>query len=101
MEEKSTGVVNIGASILGCTAAHELAKRGIEGVLLDAGSIGQGTGTKSFSWINATSKTNNHGYFKMNAQWLDRYLELAKKWGARSVGVRQSGMIGWIIAGRR
>jgi glycine/D-amino acid oxidase-like deaminating enzyme len=79
MEEKSTDVVIIGAGILGCTAAHELAKRGIEVVLLDAGRIGQGTSTKSFSWINATSKTNNPGYFKMNAQWLNRYLELAKK----------------------
>lgn len=98
MSVKSTDVVIIGAGILGCSAAYELAKRGRKIVLLDAGSIGQGTSTKSFSWINATSKTNHKGYFELNAQGLDMYRAMANKWGAEKVGLHQSGMLEWADA---
>lgn len=95
---KPFDVTIIGAGILGCFAAHELSKRGIKVLLLDAGSLGEGTSTKSFCWINATSKTNNKSYFELNAEGLASYQAMAEKWGARELGLHQSGMIKWAKA---
>ena len=99
MASKSTDAVIIGAGIIGCSVAYALAKRGLKVVLLDAANIGQGTSSKSFTWINAASKSNDQNYFKLNAQGLNMYRALVQQWGAGEVGVHQSGMLNWAKAG--
>ena len=48
MAQNICDVVVIGAGILGCAVAHEVANRGLKVSLLDAGAIGQGTSGKEF-----------------------------------------------------
>ena len=53
---------------------------------------------RSFSWINATSKTNDEAYFQLNAAGVKMYRALAQQWGAGKVGVHETGMVEWANA---
>lgn len=96
--EKSCDVLVIGAGIIGCTVAHALVLRGLEVGLIDAGPVGAGTSSASFSWINATSKFSDPEYFRLNVLGLRRYLDLGREWGEETIGLHQSGMIEWADA---
>lgn len=98
MMERTCDVLVVGAGVVGCAAAHALVLRGFKTVLIDAGTIGGGTSSATFGWINATSKTGDPEYFQLNARGLDRYLDMARDWGPETVGLHQSGMIEWAEA---
>ncbi len=51
-----TKVVVIGAGLLGSSVADELAGRGADVTVLDAGRPGSGTSGSSFAWVNAQHK---------------------------------------------
>ena len=96
--ERVCDVLVIGAGIVGCAVATTLALRRYSVVLIDADSVGCGTSSSSFSWINATSKFSDPEYFRLNALGLERYQNLATEWGADTIGLHQSGMIEWADA---
>ena len=93
--QKTCDVVVVGAGIVGCSVAHALADKGLDVVLTDAGCVGGGTTSTSFSWVNATSKVNDEVYFHFNAKSVRLYHDIVAKWGEEHTGIHQTGMIAW------
>jgi glycine/D-amino acid oxidase-like deaminating enzyme len=58
-------VIVVGAGILGCSLASELARRGCKVTVLDAGETGSGTTAASFAWVNSNDK-EPADYFNLN-----------------------------------
>ena len=95
MINKTCDVLVVGAGIVGCSVAHALSVRGFKVVLIDAGAVGQGTSSTTFSWVNATSKVNDEEYFRFNAEGVSLYRDMAEEWGAETTGIHQTGMLEW------
>ena len=53
--------------IVGLTAAFYLARRGQRVAVVERNRIGSGTSSRSFAWINATSKVADEPYHRLNA----------------------------------
>ncbi|MFI5879628.1 NAD(P)/FAD-dependent oxidoreductase [Streptomyces sp. NPDC051554] len=70
-------VAVIGVGILGACVGWNLARRGAEVVLIDAGRPGEGVTNWSFSWVNASNKTVTRSYFDLNAAGMAAHRELA------------------------
>lgn len=91
----------IGAGIVGAGAAFALARAGSRVALLDAGPIGAtpgdtgGTSRATFSWINATAKTDREDYHRLNADGVEHYRALAREFGEGRLGFHPTGMIAW------
>ena len=94
---KTCDVLVVGAGIVGCSVAHALAGKGFAVVLTDAGAVGRGTTSTSFSWVNATSKVNDDVYFHFNAKSVRLYHDMVEEWGEENTGIHQTGMITWSI----
>jgi len=92
-EARSYDVVVIGGGIVGCTSAFFLARRGMKVALLEDARIGEGTTGNSFAWINATSKTADEPYHRLNALGAHGYRELAAEFGEASLGMNPCGML--------
>ena len=88
-------VVVIGAGIVGSAVAYAVSNRGMTVSLLDAGKMGSGASSRSFAWINATSKVGDKEYYELNAAGLNLYRNLAETWGAGETGLYQAGMVEW------
>ena len=73
-------VIVIGAGLLGSAVAHELARRGADVTVLEAGRPAGGTTGSSFSWVNAQDKAPGH-YFELNAAGVAAYPRLAATLG--------------------
>lgn len=86
-------VVVVGGGIVGTTAAYYLARRGATVALVERGTIGGGTSSRSFTWINATSKFADEAYHRLNADGCMRYAALAEEYGAAAIGWHQTGML--------
>jgi glycine/D-amino acid oxidase-like deaminating enzyme len=71
----------IGVGIVGASVGWHLARRGAEVVLIDAGQPGGGVSNWSFSWVNASSKTECKEYFDLNVAGLAAYVDLATTLG--------------------
>jgi glycine/D-amino acid oxidase-like deaminating enzyme len=71
-------VAVIGAGILGASAGWNLARHGAEVVFIDAGQPGEGVTNWSFSWVNASNKTERRSYFDLNVAGMAAYRELAE-----------------------
>lgn len=84
----------IGGGIIGCTHAYYLTKRGLKVAVLERGRIGRGTTARNFSWINATWKTADVDYYRLNAASVEMYAELAAEFGADVLGLSPIGAIG-------
>ena len=95
----------IGAGIVGAATAFALARAGREVALLDAGPVGSapgetgGTSRASFAWINATAKTEQEDYHRLNAAGVERYRALAREFGEERLGLHPTGMIAWTHPG--
>jgi len=89
----SYDVVVIGGGIAGCCAAFWLARRGMTVALLERGRIAEGTTGNSFAWINATSKTADEPYHRLNALGAAAYRELAVEFGEDALGLSAAGML--------
>ena len=70
-------VAVVGVGILGACVGWNLARRGAEVVLVDAGRPGEGVTNWSFSWANASNKTVSRPYFDLNVAGLAAHRELA------------------------
>ena len=94
-QQRSFDAVVIGGGVLGCAAAHALGGRGLHVALVERAEIGQDTSNASFAWLNATSKSTDEAYHRLNALGVQRYRELASAFGEQRVGLHPSGMLEW------
>ena len=86
-------VVVVGGGIVGSTAAFYLTRRGATVALVERGTIGGGTTSRSFTWINATSKVADETYHRLNAAGCALYAALAEEFGAAAIGWHRTGML--------
>src|SRR5260221_10582021 len=91
--------VIVGGGILGASLAYELTKRNWRVTLLEANRCGGGATSGSFAWANATSKTENEDYHRLNAQGVAFYTSLALEWGAERIGLHSGGSLFWANSG--
>lgn len=87
--------VVVGGGIVGCTSAFFLARKGLRVALLERDTIGCGTTSNSFAWINATSKVADRAYHNLNAMGQAVYRELAVEFGEETIGLKPTGMLQW------
>ncbi len=93
--------VVIGAGIIGAATALALAERGQRVVLVEASDIAAGTTGRSFAWVNASTKTTDEAYHRMNAEGLEAYQNWAARFGADVIGHRTVGALEIAAAGDR
>jgi glycine/D-amino acid oxidase-like deaminating enzyme len=93
--QQNFDVVVVGAGVVGCAVARALVERRMRVAVVEAGRVGQGTSSNTFAWINATSKTSNEAYHRMNALGAELYRDLACEWGERRIGMHPTGMLEW------
>jgi glycine/D-amino acid oxidase-like deaminating enzyme len=67
----------IGVGIVGASTGWHLAKRGVDVVMIDAGQPGEGVTNWTFSWVNASNKTETREYFDLNVAGLAAHADLA------------------------
>ena len=94
--EKTYDAVVIGGGIVGCSSAFFLAREGLKVALVERDTIGCGTTSNSFAWINATSKVADEPYHRLNALGQATYRELAVEFGEENLGLNPSGMLQWV-----
>ncbi len=93
MAEGRFDIVVVGGGIVGATAAFCLARRGAKVALVERDRIAGGTTSRSFAWINATSKVADEAYHRLNAKGGRLYKELAEEFGAADLGLFNTGML--------
>jgi glycine/D-amino acid oxidase-like deaminating enzyme len=71
----------IGVGIVGASVAWHLARQGVEVVMIDAGRPGEGVTNWSFSWVNASNKTETREYFDLNVAGMAAHRDLAAALG--------------------
>jgi glycine/D-amino acid oxidase-like deaminating enzyme len=71
----------IGVGVVGASIGWHLAKRGVEVVMVDAGQPGGGVTSWSFSWVNASNKTETKEYFDLNVAGVVAHMDLAATLG--------------------
>jgi len=67
----------IGAGVVGSCVGWNLARRGTEVLLIDAGPPGAGVSDWTFAWLNASNKTRTREYFDLNVAGLTAHRDLA------------------------
>jgi len=75
-----SGIIVVGAGLLGASLAHQLATRGAPVTLVDSGPPGGGTSGSSFAWVNAQEKAPA-AYFELNRDGVAAYADLAAALG--------------------
>ncbi len=91
----------VGAGIVGAAAAFALAREGSRVALVDAAPASsspggvRGASRASFAWINATAKTDQEDYHRLNACGAEHYRALARELGETRLGLHPAGMIAW------
>ena len=98
MSERADVIV-VGGGIVGVSVAYAVSRLGRRVILLEERTIASGTTGASFSWLNATAKTDNQHYHALNRRGLERHLELAAEWGEDAVGLAGTGSIHWSYPG--
>lgn len=92
---KVADAVVIGGGMLGIGTAHALATRGLTVSVVEAVRLAGGTTGNSFAWLNATSKTEDATYHRLNRAGMERYGELAETFGEAAVRHGEAGEISW------
>lgn len=72
-------VVVIGAGILGVSSAVQLARRGIETIIINDGPPSNGASGRSLSWLNS-SRRRSDAYHLLRMTGIDRYRTLASRY---------------------
>ena len=93
MSDLSYDVVVVGGGVIGCTSAFYLARKGLKVAVIERDHLACGTTSKSFAWINGTSKTTDEKYHRLNARGLAAYCELAEEFGEVALGLNPSGSL--------
>ncbi|MCP4319880.1 MAG: FAD-binding oxidoreductase [Hyphomicrobiales bacterium] len=86
-------VIIVGGGIIGCTTAHFLTRAGLRVALLEKGALAQGATGNSFAWANASTKTGDEIYHRLNAAGVAGYEALAAEFGAERLGIYQTGAL--------
>jgi glycine/D-amino acid oxidase-like deaminating enzyme len=66
---------------------------GAEVTVLEPHALASGTTGKTFSWPNATSKTENEAYHRLNAAGVTVWIALARESGENAIGLHPTGVI--------
>lgn len=69
-------VIVVGGGIVGLNTAYELASRGANVIVLEAGGIAQGTTSTSYAWLNSNNKEPD-SYFELNEAGLRAHQRMA------------------------
>ena len=69
----------IGTGIVGSCVAWNLTQMGAEVLMFDSGRPGAGVTNWSFSWVNASNKTQTREYFDLNVAGMSAYRDLAAR----------------------
>ncbi len=93
MSTSKFDAIVVGGGIVGCTAAYFLARKGLKVAVVERESLACGTSSKSFAWINGTSKTANESYHRLNAKGLAGYCDLAVEFGEQALGLHPAGSL--------
>jgi glycine/D-amino acid oxidase-like deaminating enzyme len=59
-------VAVIGSGVVGSCVSWHLTRRGAEVLMIDSGPPGAGVTNWTFSWLNASSKTETRQYFDLS-----------------------------------
>jgi len=86
-------VIILGGGIIGATLGYFLARAGMKPLILEPGEIGGGTTSASFAWANASTKTSDEAYHRMNAAGMAVYRELSAEMGAETLGINSAGAL--------
>ena len=89
----------VGGGIVGCSSAFALMRRGLRVALVEKGVVAHGTTSNSFAWVNATSKTADADYHRLNARGQEGYRALAVEFGEQNIGLNRCGMLRWASRG--
>lgn len=91
-----TSIVVIGAGIVGLAVADALCRAGATVTVCDRGALAGGATNNTFSWLNATSKTDDEAYHRLNAAGAAAWRVLAREVGEDVIGLHPCGMIEWV-----
>lgn len=83
----------VGGGIMGCTSGFYLARKGLKVAIVERGTIGCGTTSNSFAWINATTKVFDENYHRLNALGHATYCKLAVEFGEDLLGLYPTGAL--------
>ncbi len=89
----SPDVIILGAGILGITLAWNLTRLGLVPLVIDPGAVAGGTTGASFAWANASTKTGDAAYHRLNAAGVAAYGQLCAEFGARALGISRTGAL--------
>ena len=85
----------VGGGIVGASIAEALTGTGRSVALLERGRLATGTTGSSFAWINATAKTDDADYHRLNAAGVAEYRALAQRFGPDTIGYGGRGGLHW------
>lgn len=86
-------VIILGGGIIGCSLGFALARRGARPVIVEPDRIGGASTSASFAWANATSKTANAAYHRLNAAGVAGYRTLADQFPEIAAALAQTGSL--------
>jgi glycine/D-amino acid oxidase-like deaminating enzyme len=75
-------VAVIGTGVIGASVGWHLSRRGADVLFLDRGTPGAGVTDWTFSWVNASNKTQTREYFELNVAGMSAHRRLAAQFGA-------------------
>jgi glycine/D-amino acid oxidase-like deaminating enzyme len=75
-------VAVIGTGVIGAAVGWELSRRGVDVLFLDRGEPGAGVSNWTFSWVNASNKTQTREYFDLSVAGMSAHYQLAAQLGA-------------------
>ena len=90
-------VIIVGGGIVGCTAAFYMTRKGLKVALVEKDTLGCGTTSNSFAWVNATAKVFNEAYHRLNAAGHNMYCDLMVKFGEDNLGAMPMGALGVVL----
>ncbi len=93
MTRRKYDTLVVGGGIVGLASAHALAERGQRVAVVEKAGVGGGTTTRTFAWLNASSKVADEPYHRLNAMGCARYRAFAAEHVAERVGWHQTSML--------
>ncbi len=90
--------VVIGGGIVGASVALALADAGQRTILVERARVANGATGASFAWINATAKTENAAYHRLNAAGVAAWAGFGERFGGAALGLRGGGSLHWAEA---
>lgn len=96
MNNNDQRVIVVGGGILGTAIALGLSRRGAEVTVLEAASLGSGTTSTSYAWLNANGK-EPHSYYAINRAGIEAHQALAAPgfWTEVQHSLRRYGKSTW------